>query len=106
VYEIFFNPTTGKGQVSLGVFPGIEKISAFYVAHDAFFSRRVVVSTSSGRIFQIKFSPQAGIIRTVLVNLSDVTDIGGFFSDDDRNRHAIIANGDGDIQELFWAKSD
>lgn len=106
VYEIYFNPNTGSNTVLLGVFPGVEKISAFYVAGDSFFSRRVIVSTSAGRIFQIKFSPQAGVIRTVLVNLGDVTDIGGFFSEDDGDHHAIIANGSGDIQELFWRKSD
>ena len=40
------------------------------------------------------------------MNLDDVIDVGGFFSKDDGDRHVIIANRDGGVQELFWKKPD
>jgi hypothetical protein len=106
IREIFFNPTTGSGTTLLGVFPNVVKISAFYAAGDSFFSRRVIVLTSSGVIFQIKYSSQAGSIRTVLMNSAGIVDVGGLFSNDDGDRHVIIAMRDGDLQELFLQRPD
>jgi hypothetical protein len=106
VYEIYFSPKTGKSQTLLGTFPGIAKISAFYVPTDAFFNRRVLVVTSDKKIYQIKFSPQSGMIRTLLLNAVAANDVGGFYSDDDQDRHAIIATASGVIQEQFYDERD
>jgi hypothetical protein len=77
-------------------------VSSYYAADDQFFNRRVQVAISGGRIYEIRYHPDFGIMRAVLFNSGGLLDLGGFFSPDDNYRHAIIATSLGTIQELFF----
>jgi hypothetical protein len=58
--------------------------------------------TVSGRIYEIRYHPQFGIMRALLMNTSGLTDLGGFYSADDQFRHAVVATNGGRMQELFF----
>ena len=76
----------------LGIFPGLQRVSGYYVQSDQFFNRRVQVIAAGGQIFEIRYSSQAGVMRALLMNTSQPTDLGGFWSTDDGFRHRILAN--------------
>jgi hypothetical protein len=85
----------------VGNVPGVSRVSGYYAA-DAFFNRRAQVLTNEGRVHEIRYNPDFGIVRTVLFNPGPLVDLGGFYSGDDNYRHAIVATPGGDVQELFF----
>ena len=101
--EIYYNPITGIHQVVIANIPGLLRVSSYYASGDQFFNRRVQVVSSSGRIHEVRYHPNFGIMRSVLFNTSSsLLDLGGFFTPDDNFFHAILAAAAGDIQELFF----
>jgi hypothetical protein len=80
----------------------LAKVSAYYAGGDHFFRRRVQVLTGGGRIHEIRYHPDFGVMRAVLFNPGPLVDLGGFFTGDDNFRHAILATPGGDVQELFF----
>jgi len=101
VTEIYFHPSTGVETAEIGRVPGLTRVSGYYAADDGFFDRRAAIAADDGRIHEIRYHPQFGIMRVVLFN-EEVVDLGSFFSGDDGYRHAILAIDDGDIDELFF----
>lgn len=81
--------------------PDLARVSAYYAGGDNFFRRRVQVLTSGGRIHEVRYHPDFGIMRAVLFHPGSLVDLGGFFTGDDNFRHAILATPGGDVQELF-----
>jgi len=82
--------------------PGAIRVSAFYAPDDLLFSRRGVVVTSDGAILEIKYGPDGEIITTELPSLGGAIEVAGFYSSDDRYRHAIVAASDGSVQGIFY----
>ncbi len=108
VTEIFFNPQQGQGQTVLTNFdPAVSRIvsiAGFFTSDDNF--RHVIVGTDDGNVWEVFYNPQQGLGRTVLSNfdpaVSHIVGIGGFFSNDDNFRHAIVATDDGNVTEIFF----
>jgi hypothetical protein len=113
ITEVSFQPGRGVDQVLIGnvagvakvsayYAAGVAKVSAYYAAGDHFFKRRVQVMTKAGRIHEIRYHPKFGVMRAVLINLSDLIDLGGFYSSDDEFRHSVIATKSGLMQDLSF----
>lgn len=102
VTEIYFSSNLQPSQSAIANVPDLARVSAYYAGGDNFFRRRVQVLTSGGRIHEVRYHPDFGIMRAVLFNPSSLVDLGGFFTGDDNFRHAILATPGGDVQELFF----
>jgi len=102
VTEIYFSSNLQPSQSAIANVPDLAKVSAYYAGGDHFFRRRVQVLTGGGRIHEIRYHPDFGVMRAVLFNPGPLVDLGGFFTGDDNFRHAILATPGGDVQELFF----
>jgi hypothetical protein len=101
VVEVFFNPRSGTGSVAIAAIPDGVRVGAFYAGDDKVFTRRALIAAADGRLHEVRYSPQAGIVRSVIANAGAITDVGGFWSPDDGFRHAMIGVGDV-VQEVFY----
>jgi hypothetical protein len=102
VTEIFFSLDLRVSQSGIAKILDLAKVSAYYAGGDHFFRRRVQVLTGGGRIHEVRYHPDFGIMHAVLFNPGPLVDLGGFFTDDDNFRHAILVTTGGDVQELFF----
>lgn len=100
VREVFFHPSTGTGVAPLGIVPGARRISAYWAGNDAFFDRRVQLATRDG-VVELRYHPRHGSLRARILH-GPVADLGGFATDDDGFRHAIVGREAGGIDELFF----
>ncbi|MGA2558042.1 MAG: hypothetical protein ABSF17_00065 [Terracidiphilus sp.] len=94
------------GQTIVAQIPGsVIAVAAFYVKGNQY-SRRVVAATDQG-VFEVAYDPAIGVrAAKLLVPDSAVLDIGGFYSPDDNQCHAILLlDGDGTtqiVQEVYY----
>ncbi|HJQ67763.1 MAG TPA: hypothetical protein VKA70_02255 [Blastocatellia bacterium] len=80
--------------------PGAARLAGFFTRDDRY--NIVLVSTSSGDVYEIFYKDPASIGRSLIASYSNIVDVGGFYTDDDQFRHAIIGTGDGTIHEVFY----
>ena len=104
VTELYYSPEFGVSEVVIGNVPGLKKVSAYYLAGDIFFNRRVQVLDSNDRLYEFRYSSQTGLIKCLLIGATDCFDIGGFFSSDDDDGHCIISTNSGLVQELYFER--
>jgi hypothetical protein len=103
ITEIFYHPDFGIFQSVIATIPDLGRVSSYYADRDQFFNRRVQALTNAGRVHEVRFHPDFGVISVVLFNPGSLVDLGGFYSGEDDDRHAIFATVDGGVQELFFA---
>ena len=80
---------------------GLTRISA-YLAEDDFFPCRIQAAADDGRIRELRYGPHEPPIQAINLRSDPRLDLGGFYSDDDEFRHAILLTSDGEVQELFF----
>jgi hypothetical protein len=103
LYEIFFKPSTGKGQSYFGAFPAISGLAGFYTPDDDY--QHLIVARPDGFIEEVYFQPNDIHFATPIWRLGGIVGIDGFYSDDDQFRHLIVATNNGDVHEIFYHPS-
>ena len=105
ITEFFYHPTKGHGHTLLTNLPQVTRLSAFYAPNNESYNRRVLLSSKAAGLSdlsELRFSPVDGQINNVLLNGQSITDVGGFYSGDDKLSHGALAGASGKIQELFY----
>lgn len=103
LFEIFFKPSTGKGQAYFGVFPAISGLAGFYTPDDGF--QHLIVARPDGFIEEVYFKPNNINFAPPLLRLGGIIGIDAFYAADNGFRHVIVATNNGDVHEIFYHPS-
>jgi hypothetical protein len=82
--------------------PPLVNVAAF-VSTDTDY-RHVITLNSSGQLHDYSFIPGSVFGQTLLATIGNVVDIVGYYSAYDKNRHVIVATGDGDLHEIYYGQ--
>jgi hypothetical protein len=102
IVEIYYK--SGSSAISattVANIPNPARLAAYYV-RDAFYNRRVVVATTAGEVWEVRFQPKATTVRVRILTPGLVSGLGGFYSTDDRKSHAICLLPTGSVTELYY----
>jgi hypothetical protein len=81
--------------------PNPARLAAYY-DRDVYYNRRVLVATTGGEIWEVRFQPRAVMVRVRILTTGVVSGLGGFYTTDDRRAHAICLLPSGSVTELFY----
>jgi len=100
VSEIFFHPEQGLGVVELAQVPGAGRLAAHCAPDDVHFDRRVVVSSTDGRVHELRFAAHTPIVRSVIANVDVVVDVASFSTPSDGGHHTVLGLPDDSVDVL------
>jgi hypothetical protein len=100
--EIYYQPKFGISQTVVANLPGVQSVTAFYVP-GLDFSRRIQATDDKGILFEFRYSVDFGVTKCKLNSFSSILDLGGFYSADDKMRHAILLDNTATLREDYYA---
>ena len=59
-------------------------------------------ATTSRSICELRYSSESRLMRNELGPAAGAVDLGGFYSDDDKMSHCVVAYDNGESRELFY----
>ena len=103
IVEVYYK--SGSSSISATTvtnIPNPARLAAYY-DRDVFYNRRVLVATTTGEVWEVRFQPKAATVRLRILTPGLVAGLGAFYSTDDRTSHAICLLPSGDVTELYYS---
>lgn len=101
--DVRWSPRLPLAPVALASVPLVTRVSAFRTSDG---DEHAVFLTWSGQLGELRWAPGSAVQRVLLTQVPYALDVAGYQSAENADgiRHAIVANQEGEIHEIWWRR--